>query len=126
MQIVSNILSNAIKFTPCDGVITVRAEVIDGDLEIRIKDTGIGLDPKALETIFVMFEQSRPPSGQIASGLGIGLPLSRQFAEMHGGSVYARSEGVGKGSEFVVTLPVLEVRRAAAQSTQVSRFQQFF
>jgi signal transduction histidine kinase/CheY-like chemotaxis protein len=116
VQIVSNILSNAIKFTPCDGVITVRAEVIDGDLKIHIKDTGIGLDPKALETIFAMFEQSRPPSGQIASGLGIGLSLSRQFAEMHGGSVYALSEGLGKGSEFVVSLPVLEVQRAAVRT----------
>jgi signal transduction histidine kinase/CheY-like chemotaxis protein len=117
VQIVSNILSNAIKFTPCDGVITVRAEVIDGALKIHIKDTGIGLDPKALETIFAMFEQSRPPSGQIASGLGIGLSLSRQFAEMHGGSVYARSEGLGKGSEFVVTLPALEAQRVAAVRT---------
>jgi signal transduction histidine kinase/CheY-like chemotaxis protein len=119
VQIVSNILSNAIKFTPTDGVIAVRAEVVDSNLKIYIKDTGIGLDPQALESIFAMFEQSRPPSGQIASGLGIGLSLSRQFAEMHGGSVQARSEGLGMGSEFIVTLPVLCVeRRAAAPASE--------
>jgi signal transduction histidine kinase/CheY-like chemotaxis protein len=114
VQVVSNILSNAVKFTPVDGVITVRAQVTDGELSIHIRDTGIGLDPEALESIFAMFEQSRPPSGQIASGLGIGLSLSRQFAEMHGGSVRAYSEGLGMGSEFVVTLPVLCARREEA------------
>lgn len=114
VQIVSNILSNAIKFTPFDGIITVRASVVDGCLRIRIKDNGIGLEPQALENIFSMFEQSRQPSGQIASGLGIGLSLSRRFAEMHGGSVRANSEGLGQGSEFVVSLPVLSVEPAAA------------
>ncbi|MDQ2990634.1 MAG: response regulator [Pseudomonadota bacterium] len=118
VQIVSNILSNAIKFTPADGVITVRASVADGSLHIRIKDNGIGLEPAALENIFTMFEQSRPPSGQIASGLGIGLSLSRQFAEMHGGGVHATSEGLGKGSEFVVSLPVLSVEPATAAVPQ--------
>lgn len=107
VQIVANILSNAVKFTPPEGYISVRAAVDNGNLRIYIKDTGIGLDASALSRIFAMFEQSRPPSGQIASGLGIGLSLSRQFAEMHGGSVAATSEGLGKGSEFVVTLPVV-------------------
>ncbi|MDL2357955.1 MAG: response regulator [Pseudomonadota bacterium] len=117
VQIVSNIVANAIKFTPADGVITLRAQVAEGMLQIHVKDTGIGLEESALERIFSMFEQSRPPSGQIASGLGIGLSLSRQFAEMHGGSVQARSEGLGKGSEFTVALPVLDAAPAAAEST---------
>ena len=107
VQLVANIVSNAVKFTPQDGSISVRAQVADGAINIHVKDTGIGLEPSAVERIFSMFEQSRPPSGQIASGLGIGLSLSRQFAEMHGGSVSANSEGLGKGSEFVVTLPVV-------------------
>ncbi len=111
VQIVSNIVSNAVKFTPVEGRISVRALVECGAIKIYIKDTGIGLDPAAVERIFAMFEQSRPPSGQITSGLGIGLSLSRQFAEMHGGSVHARSEGLGKGSEFVVTLPVVTEAR---------------
>jgi len=110
VQIVANILSNAIKFTPVKGYISVRAQVEDGCLTIHIRDTGIGLEPAAVERIFAMFEQSRPPSGQITSGLGIGLSLSRQFAEMHGGSVRASSPGLGKGSEFVLTLPVIADR----------------
>ena len=107
VQIVANIVGNAVKFTPPEGYISVRAMVENGELRIYIRDTGIGLEASALSRIFAMFEQSRPPSGQIASGLGIGLSLSRQFAEMHGGSVIATSEGLGKGSEFVVTLPVV-------------------
>jgi signal transduction histidine kinase len=112
VQIVANILSNAVKFTPVEGYIAVRALVEKGCLKIHIKDTGIGLEPATVDRIFAMFEQSRPPSGQIASGLGIGLSLSRQFAEMHGGSVRASSEGLGKGSEFVVSLPVVAADRA--------------
>ncbi|MEJ7808544.1 MAG: hybrid sensor histidine kinase/response regulator, partial [Telluria sp.] len=114
VQIVSNIVGNAVKFTPVEGIISVRALVESGTLKIHIKDTGLGLEPAALERIFAMFEQSRPPSGQIRSGLGIGLSLSRQFAEMHGGTVHATSEGLGKGSEFVVTLPVVTAARPAA------------
>ena len=115
VQIVANILSNAVKFTPPEGYISVRATV-DGDtLKIYIRDTGIGLEAAALGRIFAMFEQSRPPSGQIASGLGIGLSLARQFAEMHGGSVIASSEGLGKGSEFAVTLPVVSQTRPDQQ-----------
>jgi signal transduction histidine kinase/ActR/RegA family two-component response regulator len=114
VQIVSNIVSNAVKFTPQGGVVTVRTQVAEGSLRIHVRDTGIGLEGAALERIFSMFEQSRPPSGQIASGLGIGLSLSRQFAEMHGGSVHANSEGLGKGSEFVVTLPVVAGAAPAA------------
>jgi signal transduction histidine kinase/ActR/RegA family two-component response regulator len=116
VQIVANILSNAVKFTPVDGYISVRALVEFGTLKIYIKDTGIGLEPEAQERIFAMFEQSRPPSGQIASGLGIGLSLSRQFAEMHGGSVHVHSEGLGKGSEFVVSLPVVTEKRPTESS----------
>ncbi len=115
VQIVANILSNAVKFTPVDGYISVRALVEHGSLKIYLKDTGIGLEPAALGRIFAMFEQSRPPSGQITSGLGIGLSLSRQFAEMHGGSVHATSEGLGKGSEFVVCLPVVAEGRPHSQ-----------
>ncbi|MBZ2208512.1 hybrid sensor histidine kinase/response regulator [Massilia soli] len=107
VQIVANILSNAIKFTPVEGRIAVRACVDDCTLEIHVKDSGIGLEPAALSRIFEMFEQSRQPSGQIASGLGIGLSLSRQFAEMHGGRVWATSDGLGQGSEFVVALPIM-------------------
>ncbi|PWF43084.1 hybrid sensor histidine kinase/response regulator [Massilia glaciei] len=107
VQIVANIVTNAVKFTPEDGHIRVHAQVVAGCLEISVSDSGIGLDAAAVGRIFTMLEQSRPLSGQIRSGLGIGLSLSRQFAEMHGGSVHARSDGPGKGSEFIVKLPVV-------------------
>ena len=114
VQIIANIVSNAVKFTPVDGYISVRAQADSNTLRIIIKDNGIGLEAEAQERIFSMFEQSRPPSGQIASGLGIGLSLSRQFAEMHGGSVHVTSEGLGKGCEFVVTLPVIAAGKPSA------------
>ncbi|HEX5345420.1 MAG TPA: response regulator [Duganella sp.] len=107
VQIVANILSNAVKFTPQGGQVTVGAEVDAGMLEVSIRDNGIGLDADSIPLIFRMFEQSRTVSGQMSSGLGIGLSLARQFAEMHGGSVAAYSDGLGHGSEFVIRLPLL-------------------
>ncbi|MTV37943.1 response regulator [Duganella radicis] len=108
VQIYANILSNAVKFTPQGGHVVVRATVDEDDLLVSIRDDGIGLDGDTIPRIFRMFEQSNTVNGQFSSGLGIGLSLSRQFAEMHGGTVEAYSEGPGKGSEFVIRLPVLE------------------
>ena len=116
VQIVANIVSNAVKFTPAEGRVSIGAEADAKRLRIRVRDTGIGLEPSALTSIFAMFEQRRPPTGQITSGLGIGLSLSRQFAEMHGGGVEARSAGLGQGCEFIVTLPVVEPQAAQADA----------
>jgi signal transduction histidine kinase/CheY-like chemotaxis protein len=115
VQILANIVSNAIKFTPAGGHIGLRAWVDNTDLHVSIRDTGIGLDAEAIPRIFSMFEQSKTVSGQISSGLGIGLSLSRQFAQMHGGNVDAYSDGPGKGSEFVILLPVVSQSAQAAQ-----------
>jgi len=109
VQIFANILSNAIKFTPQGGHVVVRAQVTDNLLEVSLRDSGIGLEPEALSRIFTMFEQGTTVAGQFTSGLGIGLSLARQFAEMHGGSVEASSNGVGQGSEFVIRLPIVHV-----------------
>lgn len=108
VQIVANILSNAVKFTPQGGHVAVRAAIDGDELLVAIRDDGIGLDADTIPRIFRMFEQSKTVNGQFSSGLGIGLSLSRQFAEMHGGTVQAYSEGAGRGSEFVIRLPVLE------------------
>jgi len=107
VQIFANILSNAIKFTPQGGHVVVRAQVTDNLLEVSLRDSGIGLEPEALSRIFTMFEQGTTVAGQFTSGLGIGLSLARQFAEMHGGAVEASSDGVGRGSEFVIRLPIV-------------------
>jgi signal transduction histidine kinase/ActR/RegA family two-component response regulator len=113
VQIYANIISNAVKFTPQGGNVMVRASVDEAEtgsapaLLVSVRDSGIGLDAETIPRIFRMFEQSKTVSGQFSSGLGIGLSLSRQFAEMHGGTVEARSDGPGLGSEFLIRLPVV-------------------
>ncbi len=107
VQTFANILSNAVKFTPAGGNIGVHVQVQGDVLTVRIKDSGIGLEQEVIPRIFRMFEQSRTVSGEILGGLGIGLSLSRQFAEMHGGHVEAHSAGLGHGSEFVISLPII-------------------
>jgi signal transduction histidine kinase/CheY-like chemotaxis protein len=119
VQIYANILSNAVKFTPQGGNVVVRATVDDDGLLVSVRDSGIGLEAETIPRIFRMFEQSNTVSGQFSSGLGIGLSLSRQFAEMHGGTVDARSDGPGTGSEFLIRLPVVSrdsARNALPQS----------
>ena len=127
VQILANVLSNAVKFTPFGGAIAVTARVADGCIEVRVRDNGIGLESAEIPRIFAMFEQSKTVTGQLSSGLGIGLSLARRFAEMHGGSVDASSDGPGQGSTFIVRLPVVGVADApdapeapAAQVAQVA------
>lgn len=105
VQIFANIFSNAVKFTPDGGHIHITARQAQGQLQVVIEDNGIGIEPDAIARIFSMFEQGRTVAGEMTSGLGIGLSLARQFAELHGGSIDARSDGPGHGSRFIVTLP---------------------
>ena len=102
-QIVFNLLSNAVKFTPADGRVDVSARIDDGQVEITVADTGLGIPAEDLETIFEEFEQSA--DGKQAEGTGLGLPLSRKLVELHGGRLWAESEP-GRGSTFRFTLPV--------------------
>lgn len=108
VQICANILSNAVKFTPQGGHVVVRAGIDNDGLLITIRDDGIGMEADTIPRIFRMFEQGKTVNGQFSSGLGIGLSLARQFAEMHDGTVDAESEGAGKGTQFVIRLPVLD------------------
>src|SRR5471032_2668571 len=121
VQIFANILSNAVKFTPLGGRITLRAWNEEQNMCVSVADNGIGIDAASLPRIFGMFEQSATVSGQMSSGLGIGLSLSRQFAQMHGGSIEARSDGAGRGSEFVIRLPVVSSAGAAAAAPATPR-----
>ena len=105
VQIFANIVSNAVKFTPDGGHIHITAHQAQGQLQVVIEDNGIGIEPDAIARIFSMFEQGRTVAGEMTSGLGIGLSLARRFAEMHGGSIEACSDGPGRGSRFIVTLP---------------------
>jgi CheY-like chemotaxis protein len=105
VQAIANVLANAIKFTPRPDKILLCAEADLATVTIRIKDPGIGIEADSLTRIFELFAQNEVGGAQIKAGLGIGLSLTRQFIEMHGGSVCAFSEGAGCGSEFVLTLP---------------------
>lgn len=121
VQILSNLLANAAKF--CDEECEIRLSVQwDGDSAlVRIRDDGYGIPPGQLESMFEMFTQvpeHRQWTG--GGGLGIGLALSRQLAELHGGTLTARSEGLGKGSEFIVTLPVAAAQMEAGESSATS------
>jgi len=101
-QAVSNLLSNAVRYTDDGGHIVVRWGVDEGQAFFRVKDTGRGIAPELLDRIFDMFVQERDGG----KGLGLGLTLVKQLVEMHGGTVEALSEGRGMGSEFVVRLPL--------------------
>ena len=113
-QALANLLSNAAKYTECGGQITLSGQVQDGNIELRIRDTGIGIRAHQLPMIFELFTQLEGTSDRTQSGLGIGLALVRQLVEMHGGSIAAYSEGPGKGSEFVVRLPLYAHENTAA------------
>jgi signal transduction histidine kinase len=106
-QAVGNVLSNAAKYTENGGQISLTARQVDDTVEIRVQDTGIGIPTDMQPVIFDMFTQLNVPTGRAQSGLGIGLALVRKLLEMHGGSVSAFSEGNGRGSEFLITLPVI-------------------
>jgi signal transduction histidine kinase len=112
-QVVSNLLSNAAKYTDEGGVIELEAAADAAGVVMRVRDTGIGLAPVSRETIFEMFSQVDPKLDRSQGGLGIGLALSRALVELHGGTLDASSEGLGRGSEFVVRLPAAATAQAA-------------
>jgi PAS domain S-box-containing protein len=104
-QVVGNLLNNACKFTPPGGRIHLEVELSGDDVVIRVADSGVGIDPGELSRIFEMFTQLDTSIEQARAGLGIGLTLVKDLVEKHGGSVEARSGGLGEGSEFLVRLP---------------------
>ncbi len=95
------------KYTPYGGRIWLSAECDAQDLVLRVRDTGIGISPELLPRIFDLFTQGERTVDRSHGGLGIGLTMVRTLVELHGGCVVGRSKGLGRGSEFVVRLPVL-------------------
>lgn len=123
-QIAVNLLTNAVKFTPEGGEVTVRVESAAGLARLSVSDTGSGIAPEFLPRVFDRFTQADTSTTRRYGGLGIGLALVRHLAELHGGTVTARSEGVGRGSTFTVELPLsdahepdITVPRAASGAT---------
>jgi len=106
-QVISNLLNNAVKFTPHGGTVSVQA-VRDNDWAVlRVRDTGRGITPDLLPRIFDLFTQGDRSLDRSEGGLGIGLTLVENLVRMHSGSIEARSEGAGLGSEFIVRLPIV-------------------
>ena len=108
-QVIANLLNNAAKFTEKGGHIWVTAERQGNEAVVSVRDTGIGIDAEHLPHLFEMFSQAAPALERSQGGLGIGLSLVRGLVELHGGHVEAHSGGLGKGSEFIVRLPVMDV-----------------
>jgi PAS domain S-box-containing protein len=104
-QVVTNLVSNALKFTPSGGTIRVWVGVEDAGAVLRVSDTGVGMSAELLPRIFDLFVQGDQPPERASGGLGIGLTLVRQLVELHGGGVEARSAGAGQGSVFTIRLP---------------------
>jgi signal transduction histidine kinase len=111
-QIVSNLLTNAVKFSKPNEVVKVSVTNGDGFVEISVSDTGAGISPEFLPMMFERFRQDRSLIKQ-SGGLGLGLAIVRNLTELHGGTVSAHSEGEGKGSTFIVRLPVAKAAAAA-------------
>jgi PAS domain S-box-containing protein len=111
-QIVGNLLSNAAKFTDAGGHVTLTLERVDGQAVVRVRDDGIGIEAESLSRVFDMFVQVDTSLERSQGGLGLGLTLVKSLVELHGGSVEARSDGPGRGSEFAVRLPALRAAPA--------------
>jgi len=106
-QILSNLLINAARYTPRGGRVWLEAERLQGEVVMRVRDTGIGIEPDLLPKIFDLFLQGERRAGLSHEGSGIGLSLAKNLVELHGGTITAHSEGPGMGSEFTLALPAI-------------------
>jgi signal transduction histidine kinase/ActR/RegA family two-component response regulator len=111
-QVVWNLVSNAIKFTPRAGRVDVQLSRANAHVELQVRDSGQGIRPEFLPHVFERFRQADSSSTRAHGGLGLGLAIVRHLVEMHGGTVEARSDGEGRGAAFVVHLPIRPVRAA--------------
>ena len=114
-QLIANLLNNAARYTPAGGRIWVRAQREGGHALLSVRDTGRGIEPQIIERIFDMFVQGRSVLERVGGGLGIGLALARRIAELHGGTLDAKSEGANRGAEFVLRLPLSQAPALAEQ-----------
>jgi signal transduction histidine kinase/DNA-binding response OmpR family regulator len=118
-QVFWNLLSNALKFTTKGGKVQVRLARINSQVEVAVADTGIGIAPEFLPHVFERFRQADASISRERGGLGLGLSIARQLAELHGGSIEATSDGLDKGSTFTVTLPLMAVHSSIEAARMV-------
>jgi CheY-like chemotaxis protein len=119
VQVFQNLLNNAGKYTEAGGTVSVAVEREGDTAVVSVRDTGIGIPADRLDEVFEMFSRVNSGGIRMQGGLGIGLALVKRLVEMHNGTVEARSEGLGKGAEFVVRLPALNEDHGATQQPQV-------
>lgn len=118
-QVVSNLLANAAKYTEPGGRVTIAAERVAESIEVRVRDTGIGIAPEMLPKVFDLFAQETQALSRSQGGLGLGLAIVRSLVGLHGGTVSARSEGLGRGTEFTIRLPPIDLAMSAAAAVTV-------
>ena len=106
-EIIYNLVSNAVKFTPEGGKIGMRAKKIDSEIEVVVWDTGVGIAAENMGKIFEGFFRVDTPYSRVTEGTGLGLPLSKKLVELHGGNFAVESEGLGKGTLVRFTLPII-------------------
>jgi two-component system CheB/CheR fusion protein len=117
-QVIWNLLTNAIKFTPHGGTVSINLNVVLGGAQIQVIDMGIGISSEFLPQVFNRFSQAEGTITRTHGGLGLGLAIVRHLIEMHDGNVKAESEGDGKGSTFTISLPLLNVSTEIAESDE--------
>ncbi len=120
-QVFTNLISNAIKFTPDGGKVLVETKRTGETVSVHVRDTGYGINPEALPNIFRQFSQGEIGQSRSNTGLGLGLSIVKILVNKHNGAVSAQSEGLGKGSEFVVTLPLTDSKLPVRQKQEIER-----
>lgn len=115
-QVVANLLTNAGKYTPPGGSVWITGRASETSVELRVRDSGIGMETELLERVFGLFEQGSMSFDRASGGLGLGLAIVQNIASLHGGTATAASDGLGKGSEFIVRLP----RTTMSQATEAT------
>jgi len=118
-QVFWNLLSNAVKFTPKDGRIEVKLEIVESRVQIRVSDSGQGISPDFLPYVFERFRQEDGTTTRTYGGLGLGLAIVRHLVELHGGTVQAESAGADKGATFIVNLPIKAVLNSVQELDDV-------
>lgn len=122
-QVISNLVSNAAKYTPAGGRIAVSAELFHDEVVVTVVDDGIGMEPAEIDRMFDMFTQAEDARHRSQGGLGIGLALARNIVELHGGWIMASSAGLGQGTHLRVGLPILRVSDAEPAHNEAPRLQ---
>ncbi|HWM69981.1 MAG TPA: MASE1 domain-containing protein [Steroidobacteraceae bacterium] len=116
-QLLANLLNNSAKYTDEGGSITLSVAQLESQIVVNVRDTGIGMDAESLANVFELFAQAAGPAHAVQGGLGVGLSLARSIAELHGGVLTAHSEGLGKGSQFILELPAAQAPAIRADAT---------